>query len=89
LRALCFADDPWATRRGGELLCSGFTSTTPEITTTAPADVDVAKISHSASSGASIATRCGERLRNGCNLDDRNQIQTSRIRSLRYLSGRT
>ena len=39
LRALCLSDDPWATRPAVELLCSGFTSTTPEILTITPADV--------------------------------------------------
>jgi predicted alpha/beta hydrolase len=46
LRALCLADDPWATRPAVELLCSGFISTTPDIATIAPADAGVAKIGH-------------------------------------------
>jgi predicted alpha/beta hydrolase len=46
LRALCLSDDPWATRPAIELLCSGFTSITPEIATIAPADAGVAKIGH-------------------------------------------
>jgi predicted alpha/beta hydrolase len=46
MRALCMADDPWATRPAVELLCSGFTSTTPEILTIAPADADARKIGH-------------------------------------------
>jgi hypothetical protein len=36
LRALCFADDPCATRPAVELLCSGFKSIRPEILTIAP-----------------------------------------------------
>ena len=46
LCALCLADDPWATKPAVELLCSGFTSTKPEILTIAPADVGTAKIGH-------------------------------------------
>jgi predicted alpha/beta hydrolase len=46
LCALCLADDPWATKPAVELLCSGFTSTKPEILTIAPADVGAAKIGH-------------------------------------------
>jgi predicted alpha/beta hydrolase len=46
LRALCISDDPWATRPAIELLCSGFTSTEPEVLTIAPADAGVAKIGH-------------------------------------------
>jgi predicted alpha/beta hydrolase len=46
LRALCLADDPWATRPAVELLCSGFTATTPEIVTIAPTDVGAARIGH-------------------------------------------
>jgi predicted alpha/beta hydrolase len=38
MRALCFSDDPWATRPAVELLCSGFTSIKPEILTVTPAD---------------------------------------------------
>jgi len=44
--ALCFSDDPWATKPAVELLCSGFTSASPEILTVAPADVGAAKIGH-------------------------------------------
>jgi len=44
--ALCFSDDPWATKPAVELLCSGFTSASPEILTAAPADVGAAKIGH-------------------------------------------
>ena len=46
LRALCFSDDPWATRPAVELLCSGFSAIEPEILTIAPADVGVSKIGH-------------------------------------------
>lgn len=46
LRALCFTDDAWAPRPAVELLCSGFTSTAPEIVSIAPADANVAKIGH-------------------------------------------
>jgi predicted alpha/beta hydrolase len=46
LRALCLADDPWATRPAVELLCSGFTAIKPDILTIAPADVDASKIGH-------------------------------------------
>jgi predicted alpha/beta hydrolase len=46
VRALCFSDDPWATRPAVELLCSGFTSTKPEILTITPAEADVSKIGH-------------------------------------------
>jgi predicted alpha/beta hydrolase len=46
LRALCFSDDPWATRPAVELLCSGFTAAKPEILTVAPADVGASKIGH-------------------------------------------
>ncbi len=44
--ALCFSDDPWATKPAVELLCSGFTSIKPEILTVAPADVGATKIGH-------------------------------------------
>ena len=46
LRALCFSDDPWATRAAVSLLCSGFDAIEPEILTIAPADVGVKKIGH-------------------------------------------
>jgi predicted alpha/beta hydrolase len=46
MRALCLSDDPWATRPAVELLCSGFTSITPEILTVTPADAAVPKIGH-------------------------------------------
>ena len=46
MRALCMADDPWATRPAVELLCSGFTSIQPEILSIAPADARASKIGH-------------------------------------------
>lgn len=46
MRALAVSDDPWATRPSIELLCSGFTSITPEIITITPAEAGVAKIGH-------------------------------------------
>jgi predicted alpha/beta hydrolase len=46
LRALCMSDDPWATRPAVELLCSGFTSITPEIVTVTPADTGASRIGH-------------------------------------------
>jgi predicted alpha/beta hydrolase len=46
LRALCFSDDPWATRAAVSLLCSGFDAIEPEILTVAPDDVGVKKIGH-------------------------------------------
>ena len=46
LRALCFTDDPWATRPAVELLCSGFTATKPEIITITPKDTGASKIGH-------------------------------------------
>jgi predicted alpha/beta hydrolase len=46
LRSLCLSDDPWATRPAVELLCSGFTSTKPEILTVTPADADTTVIGH-------------------------------------------
>ncbi len=46
MRALCLSDDPWATRPAVELLCSGFSSTSPEILTIAPADVGATRIGH-------------------------------------------
>ena len=46
MRALCFSDDPWATRPAVELLCSGYVSAKPEILTITPADVGVNKIGH-------------------------------------------
>lgn len=46
LCALCFSDDPWATRPAVELLCSGYTSTKPEILTVHPADIGADRIGH-------------------------------------------
>ena len=46
LRALCFSDDPWATRPAVEMLCSGFTATKPEVLTVKPSDVGVKAIGH-------------------------------------------
>jgi predicted alpha/beta hydrolase len=46
MRALCFSDDPWATRPAVELLCSGFVSTRPEILTITPADAGATRIGH-------------------------------------------
>jgi predicted alpha/beta hydrolase len=46
LRSLCLSDDPWATRPAVELLCSGFTSASPEILTITPADADATAIGH-------------------------------------------
>ncbi|MGB8401670.1 alpha/beta fold hydrolase [Bradyrhizobium sp.] len=46
LRALCLTDDPWATLPAVELLCSGFTSTTPEILSVTPADAGGKTIGH-------------------------------------------
>jgi predicted alpha/beta hydrolase len=46
LRSLCLSDDPWATRPAVELLCSGFTSTKPEILTITPADAGATAIGH-------------------------------------------
>jgi predicted alpha/beta hydrolase len=46
LRSLCLSDDPWATRPAIELLCSGFTSTKPEILSITPADAGVTAIGH-------------------------------------------
>src|SRR5258705_7261364 len=46
MRALCFSDDPWATRPAVELLCAGFVSANPEIPTITPADAGVTRIRH-------------------------------------------
>jgi predicted alpha/beta hydrolase len=46
LRTICLSDDPWATRPAIELLASGFKSTTPDIITIKPADVDASAIGH-------------------------------------------
>jgi predicted alpha/beta hydrolase len=46
LRALCFSDDPWATRPAVELLAAGFTATGPEVLTVKPSDVGAKAIGH-------------------------------------------
>jgi predicted alpha/beta hydrolase len=46
LRAVCFTDDPWATRTAVELLCSGFTSIKPEVVSVTPTEAGVKKIGH-------------------------------------------
>lgn len=46
LRALCFSDDPWATRPAVELLTSGFTAIKPEVLTVKPSDVAAKAIGH-------------------------------------------
>ncbi|VIO72645.1 hypothetical protein CI1B_42910 [Bradyrhizobium ivorense] len=46
LRALVMTDDTWATRPAVELLCSAFTSVTPEIISIRPADAGVKAIGH-------------------------------------------
>jgi predicted alpha/beta hydrolase len=46
MRALCFSDDPWATRPAVELLCAGFTAAKPEILNVTPADAGAAQIGH-------------------------------------------
>ena len=46
LRAICLTDDPWATAPAVDLLCSGFTGTTPERIDIRPADAGAAKIGH-------------------------------------------
>ncbi|MGY3446293.1 MULTISPECIES: alpha/beta hydrolase family protein [unclassified Bradyrhizobium] len=46
LRAFSVTDDTWATRPAVELLCSAFTSVTPEIVSIRPADAGVSKIGH-------------------------------------------
>jgi predicted alpha/beta hydrolase len=46
LRALCFSDDPWATRPAVDLLCSAFTSIKPDIDTIRPIEIGAAKIGH-------------------------------------------
>ena len=64
LRALCMSDDPWATPPAVELLCSGFTSITPEIITVTPADSGANRIGQWVFR-PDTATRCGEGRRNG------------------------
>jgi predicted alpha/beta hydrolase len=46
LRAICFTDDPWATRTAVELLCSGYTATRPDIVSISPAEIGAQKIGH-------------------------------------------
>ncbi|WP_420970886.1 alpha/beta fold hydrolase [Bradyrhizobium sp. B120] len=46
LRALAITDDTWATRPAVELLCSAFTSITPEIISIRPADAGAKAIGH-------------------------------------------
>src|SRR5260370_23544039 len=46
MRALCFSDDPWATRPAVGLLRSGFVSAQPEILPNTPACVGATKICH-------------------------------------------
>ena len=46
MRALCFTDDPWATRPSVELLCKGYTGTTSEILAVRPAELSVPKLGH-------------------------------------------
>jgi predicted alpha/beta hydrolase len=46
LRALAFTDDTWAPRPAVELLCSGFTATTPDVVSVAPADAGAKAIGH-------------------------------------------
>ncbi|MBN9012661.1 MAG: alpha/beta hydrolase, partial [Rhizobiales bacterium] len=41
-----FTDDTWAPRSAVELLCSGFTATTPEVVSIAPSDAGVKAIGH-------------------------------------------
>jgi predicted alpha/beta hydrolase len=46
LRALCLADDPWATRPAVELLCAGYSGTAPELLSIAPQDIGASAIGH-------------------------------------------
>jgi predicted alpha/beta hydrolase len=46
LRALTMTDDSWATRPAVELLCSAFTSITPDIISIRPLDAGAKKIGH-------------------------------------------
>lgn len=46
LRAICLADDPWATAAAVDLLCSGFTGTTPQRVDIHPRDICVDRIGH-------------------------------------------
>ena len=46
LRAIALTDDPWATAPAVDLLCSGFTGTTPQRLNIDPRDLGVARIGH-------------------------------------------
>jgi len=46
LRAVCVADDPWATAPAVDLLCSGFTGTTAQRVDVHPRDVGARRIGH-------------------------------------------
>jgi len=46
MRALCFTDDPWATRPAVELLCAGYTGTKADILPVRPAELSVPKLGH-------------------------------------------
>ena len=46
LCALCFSDDPWATRPAVELLCAGFKSAKPDIQTIRPRTTGAQRIGH-------------------------------------------
>jgi predicted alpha/beta hydrolase len=46
MRALCFADDPWATRAAVGRLCMEFSAIEPEIVSIRPRDVGLEKIGH-------------------------------------------
>jgi predicted alpha/beta hydrolase len=46
MRALCFTDDPWATRPAVEMLCEGYTGTSAEILPVRPAELAVPKLGH-------------------------------------------
>jgi predicted alpha/beta hydrolase len=46
LRAICLTDDPWATPAAVDLLCTGFTGTTPERVDIHPRDVGAKRIGH-------------------------------------------
>lgn len=46
LRAICIADDPWATRSAVKMLCSGFTAIEPEIIDIQPKENNAGQIGH-------------------------------------------
>src|SRR5262245_39165461 len=46
LRAICLTDDPWGTAPAIDLLCSGFTATTPQRVDVRPGDVGAGRIGH-------------------------------------------